>query len=220
MGFFNYAVETMPLNQLRQWQNDRLRHQLQILYANVPYYQRTWDEAGIRPQDIRTLSDLPKLPFTHKSALRDNYPFGLFTLPVSQISRLHCSSGTTGKPTVVGYSTQDLAIFTEVVARSLAAGGCTPGMTLQNAYGYGLFTGGLGLHYGAEKLGMTVIPVSGGNTERQLMLLQDFKSDVLCCTPSYALTIAEEIFKGDGTQAALTLNMPFWGPSPGRNTSG
>jgi phenylacetate-CoA ligase len=214
MGFFNYAVETMPLKQLRQWQNDRLRHQLHILYASVPYYQRTWDEAGIRLQDIRTISDLPKLPFTHKSALRDNYPFGLFTLPVSGISRLHCSSGTTGKPTVVGYSAQDLVIFAEVVARSLAAGGCTPGMTLQNAYGYGLFTGGLGLHYGAEKLGMTVIPVSGGNTERQLMLLEDFKSEVLCCTPSYALTIAEEIVKRGWEPTRFNLKYAILGAEP------
>lgn len=137
MGYFNYAVETMPLNRLREWQNDRLRQQLQTLYARVPYYQKAWDEAGIRPEDIRSITDLPRLPFTKKSALRDHYPFGLFTMPVSQVARLHCSSGTTGKPTVVGYTLKDLDIFAEVVARSLAAAGCKPGMTLQNAYGYG-----------------------------------------------------------------------------------
>src|SRR5438552_3244986 len=150
---------------------------------------------GKHPSFIKSIGDLHKIPFTKKSDLRDHYPFGMFAVPKEEIARIHCSSGTTGKPTVVGYTKKDIQIFSEVCARSLAAAGAKPGMKLQNAYGYGLFTGGLGLHYGAEKLGMTVIPVSGGMTERQILLLRDFRPEVMSCTPSYALTVAEEIKK-------------------------
>lgn len=203
MSLFNREMETLSLPQLRRLQLQRLQEKVNTLYHKVPFYREQFDICGLTPGAIRTMEDLHKIPFTRKDALRDHYPFGLFTVPRSGISRLHCSSGTTGKPIVVGYTRHDLDVFSEVVARSLAAAGCRPGMLLQNAYGYGLFTGGLGLHYGAEKLGMTVLPISGGGTEKQLMLLQDFRSDVICCTPSYALTLAEELKKrgiGPGEQ--------------------
>lgn len=193
MSYFNSAIETLPLSDLRALQNQRLQHLVATLYHNIPFYKTSFDEAGLKPGDIRSVEDLYKIPFTYKNALRDHYPFGLFARPRQELSRLHCSSGTTGKPIVVGYTARDLDIFAEVVARSLYAAGCRPGMLLQNAYGYGLFTGGLGLHYGAEKLGMTVLPISGGGTEKQLMLMQDFRSDAICCTPSYALTLAEQV---------------------------
>lgn len=193
MSFFNKEIEQMPLDKLRHLQNERLKNQVNTLYNKVPHYKQLFDENGIAPDDIQTVNDLHKIPFTKKDALRTNYPFGLFTVPRSEVMRLHCSSGTTGKPIVVGYTQHDLSVFSEVIARSLSAAGCQPGMLLQNAYGYGLFTGGLGLHYGAEKLGMTVLPISGGGTEKQIMLMQDFGAEVICCTPSYALTLAETI---------------------------
>lgn len=202
MRFFNPTIETLPLPQLRQLQSERLQKTVALLYEKVPFYRQKMDEAGIDPKSIRGVEDLHRLPLTHKSDLRDQYPFGLFALPEDQIARIHCSSGTTGKPTVVGYSQNDLRIFTEVVARSLVAAGCQPGMKLQNAYGYGLFTGGLGLHYGAEALSMTVVPVSGGMTDRQLMLLEDFRADAISCTPSYAQTLAEAVQKR-GLQARI-----------------
>ncbi len=191
MSYFNRDIETMSLERLRELQNKRLRQLVQNVYQNVPYYRQVFDEKGLRPEAIKGIEDLPQIPFTYKSALRDHYPFGLFAVPREQAVRLHCSSGTTGKPIVVGYTQNDIELFAEVVARSLYAAGCRPGMLMQNAYGYGLFTGGLGLHYGAEKLGMTVLPISGGGTEKQIMLMQDFRSDAICCTPSYALTLAE-----------------------------
>jgi phenylacetate-CoA ligase len=214
MEYFNREEETLAIDKLRKWQNERLKHQLQAVYQKVPYYKASFDEAGIHPENIKSIEDLYKLPFTKKLALRDNYPFGLFTLPVSEIMRLHCSSGTTGKPIVVGYTANDIQIFSEVIARSLHAAGCRKGMLLQNAYGYGLFTGGLGLHYGAEKLGMTVLPISGGGTEKQLMLMQDFKSDVICCTPSYALTLAEEMIKRNIDPKKLNLKYAVLGAEP------
>jgi phenylacetate-CoA ligase len=158
---FNPEIEQMPLPQLRALQNARLKEQVAYVYERVPFYKRKFDELGVHPSTFRGLADLGKLGFTKKTDFRDNYPFGLFAVPEQEVARLHCSSGTTGKATVVGYTTGDLNIFAEVVARSLAAAGCRPGMKMQNAYGYGLFTGGLGIHYGAEKLGLTVIPVSG-----------------------------------------------------------
>lgn len=214
MRYFNEEIETMPVSQLRRLQNERLRQLIHKVYTAVPFYRQQLDEKGIRPDDIRGVEDLHKLPFTKKTALRDHYPFGLFALPVNQAVRLHCSSGTTGKPIVVGYTRNDIAVFTEVVARSLVAAGCKPGMKLQNAYGYGLFTGGLGLHYGAEKLGMTVVPISGGGTERQLLLLKDFKTQALCCTPSYALTLAEEIHKRGMDIRELALQFAILGAEP------
>ena len=162
MRYFNPEVECMPLPQLRKLQEERLRQSVELVYHKVPYYKRIFDERGLKPSNIRHLEDLYLLPFTKKAALREEYPFGLFTRPTSELARLHCSSGTTGKPIVVGYTQNDIGLFSEVVARSLVAAGCKPGMVMQNAYGYGLFTGGLGLHYGAEKLGMCVLPISGG----------------------------------------------------------
>ncbi|KAA5534879.1 phenylacetate--CoA ligase [Taibaiella lutea] len=214
MSLFNKEIETMPLDKLRSLQNKNLKDKVEQLYAKVPFYKQLFDSNGIAPKDIQTVHDLYKIPFTKKNALRDNYPFGLFTVPKNEVARLHCSSGTTGKPIVVGYTWHDLEIFSEVVARSLAAAGCKPSMLLQNAYGYGLFTGGLGLHYGAEKLGMTVLPISGGGTEKQLMLMRDFESDAICCTPSYALTLAEEIRKQGIDPSSIKLKYAILGAEP------
>lgn len=214
MTYFNRELETLPIDQLRKLQNERLKTLVERVYNRIPYYQKRLDEHGIKPSDIRSVEDLHKLPFTQKDALRDNYPFGLFAVPVSEAVRLHCSSGTTGKPIVVGYTPNDIHLFSEVVARSLVAAGCKPGMLIQNAYGYGLFTGGLGIHYGAEKMGMTVLPISGGGTEKQIMLMQDFQSQVICCTPSYALTLAEEIEKQGIDQSSLNLQYAVLGAEP------
>ncbi|MCB0571323.1 MAG: phenylacetate--CoA ligase [Phaeodactylibacter sp.] len=214
MRYFNPDIETMPLSRLRQLQSERLRNLTAYLYERVPFYRKQLDEAGIRPSDIKGVESLHKLPFTRKFHLRDYYPFGLFAVPQQEVIRIHASSGTTGKPTVVGYTRQDIAVFSEVVARSLVAAGCQPGMKLQNAYGYGLFTGGLGLHYGAELLGMAVIPVSGGMTDRQLMLLQDFQPEAIACTPSYAQTLAEQLgHRGIGLDK-LNLRTAILGAEP------
>jgi phenylacetate-CoA ligase len=172
-------------------QVSRLQALVHRVYERVPFYRQALDRAGVRPEQIRTLDDLRRLPWTRKTDLRDHYPFGLFALPRDQIVRVHASSGTTGKPTVVGYTRGDIALWAEVCARCLAASGGRPGDMFHNAYGYGLFTGGLGMHYGGELLGMTVVPVSGGNTDRQLLLIQDFQPRVIACTPSYMLTLAE-----------------------------
>jgi phenylacetate-CoA ligase len=214
MSYFNKDIETLPLDKLRKIQNERLQQQIKNVYNKVPFYKQLLDEQGLTPADIKTVHDLHKLPFTKKNALRDNYPFGLFTVPVQDTVRLHCSSGTTGKPIVVGYTQNDIHLFSEVIARSLTAAGCKKGMKMQNAYGYGLFTGGLGLHYGAEKLGMTVIPISGGGTEKQIMLLEDFQSEAICCTPSYALTIAEAIEKKGIDLKSLNLKYAVLGAEP------
>ena len=192
---FDSKIETLPLAELRKIQNQRLAQTIQNAYENVHFYRELFDSKGLKPEDIRGVDDLHLLPFTKKDDLRLNYPFGMFAKPMEDIRRIHASSGTTGKPTVVGYTQQDLDVFDEVVARSLACAGARPGMKLHNAYGYGLFTGGLGMHGGATRLGMAVIPVSGGMTERQLMILQDFKPEVICCTPSYAQTLSEALVK-------------------------
>jgi phenylacetate-CoA ligase len=215
---FNATIETMPLSKLRNLQNKRLRQQVAKVYDNVPFYRQQFDEAGLKPSDIKGVKDLHKIPFTKKHDLRDNYPFGLFAIPREEVIRVHASSGTTGKPTVVGYSRQDIGVFSEVVARSLAAAGGKAGMVLQNAYGYGLFTGGLGLHYGAEKLGMTVIPISGGVTDRQLLLMEDLKSEMICCTPSYAQTLAEECAKRGISKDRLNLKYAVLGAEPWTET--
>lgn len=211
---FNPGIETLAIDKLRRLQSERLVNQVDYLFNRVPFYRNSLEKAGIRPGTIATIDDIHLLPFTKKNDLRDNYPFGLFAVKQNEIARIHCSSGTTGKPTVVGYTKDDLEIFSEVVARSLAAAGCKPGMILQNAYGYGLFTGGLGLHYGAERLGMTVIPLSGGMTERQIMLMQDFGSDAICCTPSYALTIAHELLKKGIDPKSLKVKYAVLGAEP------
>jgi len=211
---YNAEIETMPLPRLRALQNQRLKDLVATVYSKVPHYHKAFDELGIVSSAITGVKDIARLPFTKKTALRDNYPFDLFAVPMDTVSRLHCSSGTTGKPIVVGYTAQDLDVFSELIARSLYATGCRPGMKLQNAYGYGLFTGGLGLHYGAERLGMTVIPVSGGMTDRQLMLLKDFQPEALCCTPSYAQTIAEELVKKGMTLSDINLKYAILGAEP------
>ena len=188
---FDRKAEMMPRKELGALQLSRLRKTLQQAYANVAHYRRKFDAAGIKPSHFKKLSDLSRFPFTLKTDLRDNYPFDMFAVPREQLLRLHASSGTTGKPTVVGYTKGDLQLWSDLMARSLACAGAKPGDIVHNAYGYGLFTGGLGAHYGAERLGCTVVPVSGGGTERQVSLIKDFGAHVLCATPSYALNIAE-----------------------------
>ncbi|RJF77900.1 phenylacetate--CoA ligase family protein [Rhodopseudomonas palustris] len=185
------AVETMPRPQLAALQFDRLRRMLERAYRDVPHYRRSFDEAGVKPSDLASLADLARFPFTKKTDLRDNYPFGMFAVPRTQLPRIHASSGTTGKPTVVGYTRNDLDVWADLMARSMVSAGISPDDIVHNAYGYGLFTGGLGAHYGAERLGCTVVPASGGGTERQVQLIADFGAHALCCTPSYALNIAE-----------------------------
>ncbi len=188
---FERHAETMPRNDLAALQTSRLKQTLERAYANVAHYRKKFDAAGIQPRNFRSLGDIAKFPFTLKTDLRDTYPFGMFAVPRESLLRLHASSGTTGKPTVVGYTKGDLHLWSDLMARSLACAGVEPGDIVHNAYGYGLFTGGLGAHYGAERLGCTVVPVSGGGTERQVTLLADFGANVLCSTPSYALNIAE-----------------------------
>ena len=185
-------LEAMPHEQLEQLQLQRLQESLRNAWDHVPWQQQRLREAGLaQPQDLQSLADLQRLPLMVKNDLRDHYPFGLFARPVAQLARLHASSGTTGKPTVVGYTAQDLSNWADLVARSLYAAGARPGDVVHNAYGYGLFTGGLGAHDGATRLGAPVVPVSGGATERQVTLIMDFGARVLCATPSYALAIAE-----------------------------
>ena len=188
---FEPAAETMSRAELAALQLKRLRSTVQNAHDNVELHKRRLRDIGMEPGDVRSLEDLARLPFTVKDDLRANYPFGLFARPREQLARLHASSGTTGKPTVVGYTAQDLGTWADLMARSLACAGARPGDIVHNAYGYGLFTGGLGAHYGAERLGATVVPMSGGATERQIVLIQDFGARVLCSTPSYALAIAE-----------------------------
>ena len=184
---FNIDKETMPREKIREIQLSRLQDLCRRVYANVPFYRRRFDEKGIKPSDVQSLDDLKFLPFTLKQDMRNNYPYGLFAVPMEMIQRIHASSGTTGKATVVGYTKRDIETWAECAARSLAAAGATANDIVQVSYGYGLFTGGLGAHYGAERLGATVIPMSGGSTKRQVQLMRDFGATVLCCTPSYAL---------------------------------
>ncbi len=188
---YNEEYETMPREALEAIQLRRLQTTVTRVYNTVPFYQKRFDEVGLKPDDLRSLADLRRLPFTYKDDLRDNYPFGMFTVPMDSVVRIHASSGTTGQPTVVGYTARDIQTWAELMARTLMAGGATKGDMIHNAYGYGLFTGGLGFHYGAEKLGASVIPISGGNTKRQVMIMTDFAPTILTCTPSYALLIAE-----------------------------
>ncbi len=212
--FFNPEIETLPLDKLRKLQSQRLHWLVNYMYQKIPFYKQLFDEKGIEPKSINDIQDIAQLPFTRKEDLRNHYPFGLFAVPREELARIHASSGTTGKPTVVGYTKKDLQIFGEVNARSLAAAGARPGMMLHNAYGYGLFTGGLGMHIGAETLGMSVIPVSGGMTDRQLMILQDFQPDVICCTPSYAQRLAEEIGNRGIDLESLRLKYGVLGAEP------
>ncbi|QBA23336.1 phenylacetate--CoA ligase [Chryseobacterium indologenes] len=210
----DFSVEYLELGQLRQLQSDRLISLISYLEEKSEFYKKKFDELQISPQDIRSIEDITKLPITYKQDLRDNYPFGLFTVPKNELQRIHCSSGTTGKPTVVGYTKEDVDLFSEVVARSLHAAGARTGMQLHNAYGYGIFTGGLGLHYGAEMLGMSVLPISGGMTARQVDLIVDFKPEVICCSPSYALTIADEFAKRGISADEISLKYAVLGSEP------
>ena len=191
--FWNKEIECSSRNELHNLQSKRLHDMLLRMYNNVPFYRNKFTELGIHPNDITNVSQLSSLPFTYKQDLRDNYPFGLFAVPQHQVVRLHASSGTTGKPTVVAYTQKDLETWTEVMARSLTMAGISNSDIMQVAYGYGLFTGGLGVHYGAEKVGASVIPISGGNTKKQLQLMEDFGSTVIACTPSYAAFLSESI---------------------------
>ena len=206
--------ETLPRKKLEKLQLERLRDLAARVYDKVPFYKEAFDKAGIGPKDIKKLSDVTKLPFTNKQDLRDNYPFKMFAVPMNRLVRVHASSGTTGKPTVAGYTKKDVKLWSELMARAFASSGATKKSVIHNAYGYGLFTGGLGAHYGAEQLGATVVPVSGGQTQRQIMLLQDFGPDIICCTPSYALNLAEVGEKSGVDFEGLPLKAGVLGAEP------
>ena len=208
----------MEVAALRALQSQRLRESVARVYETVPHYRAKLDAAGVKPADIRGLEDIGRLPFTTKDDLRETYPFGLFAVPMEEVVRIHASSGTTGKSTVVGYTRGDVRVWAEVIARTLAAGGTHRGDVVQNSYGYGLFTGGLGLHYGAELIGASVIPTSGGQTRRQVQIMQDFGSTVLCCTPSYALVIAEAGREMGVDFGKLPLRVGFLGAEPWSQT--
>ena len=212
---FDPHAETMAREALTALQTARLKHTLELAYANSSHYRRKFDAAGVGPGDLKSLSDIVRFPFTLKSDLRDNYPFGgMFVVPREQLLRIHASSGTTGKPTVVGYTKGDLDTWADLMARCFASGGILPGDIIHNAYGYGLFTGGLGAHYGGERLGCTVVPASGGGTERQINLINDFRASVLCATPSYALNIAEVAQKMGCDLRHSSLKVGMFGAEP------
>jgi len=211
---YNEEFETLPREVLEALQFKRLQQVLQRVYHTVGFYRRTFDAAGVKPDDIKTLADLSRLPFTSKQDLRENYPFGLFAVPMSSVVRLHASSGTTGRSTVVGYTKRDIDTWSELMARCFVAAGLTKNDIIHNAYGYGLFTGGLGAHYGAEELGATVIPVSGGGTRRQAMLLRDFGATAICCTPSYCLHLAEVAQEMGIDFKSLPLRVGVFGAEP------
>jgi phenylacetate-CoA ligase len=211
---WNEKIECASRDSMREIQSERLIRTVKRVYHNVPYYRKKMQEMGLVPGDIRTIDDLVKLPFTIKTDLRDNYPFGTFAVPMSEIVRIHASSGTTGRPTVVGYTRNDIAMWSDNVTRALCMAGVSKEDMVQVAYGYGLFTGGLGLHYGTENLGATAIPISGGNTQKQIQLLEDFGSTVLCCTPSYALHVAEVLEEMNIDPESLKLRVGIFGAEP------
>ncbi|MBW4092228.1 MAG: phenylacetate--CoA ligase [Proteobacteria bacterium] len=210
-------IETASRDEIAALQAERLAWSLRHAYANVAHYRAAFDAAGVHPDDFRSLDDLAKFPFTNKQDLRTHYPFGMFALPRAKLARIHASSGTTGQPTVVGYSARDLENWADLVARSLYASGVRAGMLLHNAYGYGLFTGGLGLHAGAERLGCTVVPVSGGMTERQVRLIADFRPDAISITPSYMLSILDEFHRQGLDPRASSLKIGVFGAEPWTN---
>jgi phenylacetate-CoA ligase len=210
-------IEKAPLADLRKLQLQRLQWTLRHAYDNVPHYRRKLDAAGVRPEHCNTLADLAKFPFTTKADLRENYPFGMFAVPMDKIVRIHASSGTTGKPTVVGYTAKDIDTWTTVMARSIRAAGAQPGHKVHVAYGYGLFTGGLGAHYGAERLGLAVVPLGGGMTERQVQLIQDFKPEIIMVTPSYMLAIADEMERQGIDPRSTSLRIGIFGAEPWTN---
>lgn len=212
--FWNEEFETLPRAAIESLQLKRLQHTVQKAYASVPFYRESFVRAKVTPEMIKSLDDLRRLPFTLKQDMRDNYPYGLFAVPLEEIVRIHASSGTTGKPTVVGYTQRDIDMWAELMARSFVAAGAHRGDIIHNAYGYGLFTGGLGAHYGAEKLGASVIPMSGGNTKKQILIMQDFGSTVLTCTPSYSLYLAEAAAEEGVDLRALKLRIGIFGAEP------
>jgi len=211
------AIETASRDEIEALQLERMRWSLTHAYSNVPHYKQSFDAAGVHPDDLKSLADLARFPFTVKTDLRSNYPFGLFAVPRSQINRIHASSGTTGQPTVVGYTKADLAMWDEVMERSLRASGLRAGDLLHNAYGYGLFTGGLGVHGGAEKMGLTVVPVSGGMTERQVRLIEDFQATGITVTPSYMLSILDEYRRQGLDPRKSPLQVGIFGAEPWTN---
>ncbi|AEN08205.1 MULTISPECIES: phenylacetate--CoA ligase PaaK [unclassified Streptomyces] len=209
-----HDAERLGREELEALQLERLRATLRHAYDHVGFYRKAFDEAGVRPEDCRSLADLARFPFTVKADLRDNYPFGMFAVPEERIRRIHASSGTTGRPTVVGYTERDLDIWADVVARSIRAAGGRPGQKIHVAYGYGLFTGGLGAHYGAERLGCTVIPASGGMTSRQVQLIQDFRPEIIMITPSYMLTLLDEFERQGVDPRSTSLRTGIFGAEP------
>ena len=212
---WNEEMETMPREELQKVQLKRMQGTVERVHSRVPFYKKLFDEAGVKPADLKSLDDLAKFPFTVKQNLRDNYPFGPFAVPLEEVSQIHATSGTTGKMTVTGYTENDMKVWAEVMARVYAAGGTKKGDVIHNAYGYGLFTGGLGFHIGAHEIGATVIPVSGGLTQRQVTIMQDFGSTVLTATPSYALVLAEAVEEaGLDPKKDLKLRVGFFGAEP------
>ncbi len=214
MSYFNIAIECASQDVLREIQSERLRDIVKRNYENVPLYRQKLDELGIKPEDIKTIDDIVKLPFTYKQDLRDTYPFGLMAVPREDLVRIHASSGTTGKQTVVAYTQNDIDVWSECAARSIVGAGGSKDDFVHVSYGYGLFTGGLGLHYGAECLGATAIPVSSGNTDRQIQIMQDYGSDILCCTPSYAMYIGETVREKGIDPTTLKVRAGIFGAEP------
>lgn len=212
--YWQKEIETASRDQIVAWQNERLVRTVKRVYENVPYYKKLMDEKGVTPGDINSIEDLWKLPFTYKSDLRDTYPYGLFAVPMEQVVELHASSGTTGKQIVAGYTRHDLDIWADCCARQLVAAGATKEDKIHVSFGYGLFTGGFGLHLGAQRIGAVAIPVSSGNTARQITILQDFGSDYLCCTPSYAMYIAESIEQANVDMSKIALRGGIFGAEP------
>ncbi len=216
-GFELEAIEKASVDELRALQLARLKTTVQRAYENVPHYRASFDAAGVRPGDLRTLEDLGRFPFTVKTDLRDNYPFRMFAVPREKVVRIHASSGTTGKPTVVGYTAADIDTWANLVARSIRAAGAKPGDIVHVSYGYGLFTGGLGAHYGAERLGLTVVPFGGGQTERQVQLIRDLEPDIIMVTPSYMLAIADEFEREGLDPKDCSLRIGIFGAEPWTN---
>ena len=217
MNYWNQTYECMSKEEMSRVQSERLVNTVNKIYHNVPFYRGKMQKAGLEPGDIKTVEDLSKLPFTYKQDLRDTYPYGMFAVPMSEIVRIHASSGTTGRQTVVGYTRKDIDTWAEVMARTLACAGANKDSIIQVAYGYGLFTGGLGAHYGAERVGASVIPISGGNTKRQLQIMKDFGTTILACTPSYALFMAEELEEAGIKKGDLKLKAGVFGAEPWSN---
>ncbi|MBI2954079.1 MAG: phenylacetate--CoA ligase [Chloroflexi bacterium] len=211
---WNAEFEMMPRDQLQKLQLQRLKQTVERAYYKVPFFRKAFDQKGVKPEDIKSLDDVSKLPFTIKNDFRDNYPFGLLAEPIENVVRIHASSGTTGKPIVGAYNRNDLDVWAEVMARSITGSGASAGDVLQNAYGYGLFTGGLGFHLGGERMGATVIPISGGLSKRQIMMMEDLGSTTLCCTPSYALALAETMQEGQVSRDRFKLQRGIFGAEP------